>query len=344
MDELLSLLRSHLAAHPAAGVRDAVKFIYQNEFGGGHLISDPAAAFARLEDEFAACPPSDEPLYEPLGNGLVRLNLYPASKLFSLQTVFNAFCRSSRALRGSMDVFREKLSLLASLPFSSDEREDFIGGYISEGCPAVSHSESYRAAYSPHYRVVGEGFVRYAHVFAAVDRLAAHGRPLTVGIDGMCASGKTTLAAMLGEIYDCNVFHADDYFLPAEMRTAERLSEIGGNMHRERLAKEILLPLSRGEAVTARPFLCGSMTYGDWTEYPKRRINIVEGSYCLHPDLRPLYGLTVAVKTESGIQLSRIEKRDPSLAKIFAERWIPMENRYFETTELFSRADVTVNT
>ena len=34
-----------------------------------------------------------------------------------------------------------------------------------------------------------------------------------VGIDGCCASGKTTLADKLSRSFDCNVFHMDDFFL-----------------------------------------------------------------------------------------------------------------------------------
>ena len=36
-----------------------------------------------------------------------------------------------------------------------------------------------------------------------------------IAIDGKCTSGKTTLASKLAEIYDCNVFHMDDFFLPS---------------------------------------------------------------------------------------------------------------------------------
>ena len=45
-----------------------------------------------------------------------------------------------------------------------------------------------------------------------------------VAIDGKCTSGKTTLASKLAEIYDCNVFHMDDFFLRPEQRTPERFA------------------------------------------------------------------------------------------------------------------------
>jgi hypothetical protein len=55
---------------------DAVKLIYQNEFGGGHLIRDEAQCLARLQQEYDAVPQSDIlPLAEPIGNNMVRVHL-----------------------------------------------------------------------------------------------------------------------------------------------------------------------------------------------------------------------------------------------------------------------------
>lgn len=36
--------------------------------------------------------------------------------------------------------------------------------------------------------------------------------PLLVAIDGRCGSGKTTLGFYLQELFDCNLFHMDDFF------------------------------------------------------------------------------------------------------------------------------------
>ena len=168
--------------------------------------------------------------------------------------------------------------------------------------------------------------------------------PVVLGIDGMCASGKSSLAQLLGEIYDANVFHADDYFLPPDMRTPERLNEPGGNMHRERLLDEILLPLSKNEPVTARRFDCGSMELMPPVSYPQKRINIIEGSYSLHPELREFYTLKIALRTDADKQIKRITARDPELIDMFTSRWIPMENGYFDTFKIFDSTDLIFST
>ena len=72
-----------------------------------------------------------------------------------------------------------------------------------------------------------------------IDELLAEKDMILVAIDGKCTSGKTTLASKLAELYDCNVFHMDDFFLRPEQRTPERFAEVGGNVDYERFYKEV---------------------------------------------------------------------------------------------------------
>ena len=84
---------------------------------------------------------------------------------------------------------------------------------------------------------------RFLFVQQQIDRLLALESQVIVAIDGNCTAGKTTLANQLAEIYDCNIFHMDDFFRRPEQRTVERFAEIGGNVDYERFNKEVLLPL-----------------------------------------------------------------------------------------------------
>lgn len=43
MSRVFEALCAHLKTHPEAEVQDAVKFLYQASFGGGHFLSDPTA-------------------------------------------------------------------------------------------------------------------------------------------------------------------------------------------------------------------------------------------------------------------------------------------------------------
>ena len=93
-----------------------------------------------------------------------------------------------------------------------------------------------------------------------IDTLLEENNLVIVAIDGKCTSGKTTLASKLAEIYDCNVFHMDDFFLRPEQRTPERFAEVGGNVDYERFQEEVLLPLKSGKAFSYRPFDCSTFT------------------------------------------------------------------------------------
>ena len=52
MEELRAILIAHAKRYPLMQPQDAVKLIYQNEFGGGHLIRDEEACLNYLRREY----------------------------------------------------------------------------------------------------------------------------------------------------------------------------------------------------------------------------------------------------------------------------------------------------
>lgn len=175
---------------------------------------------------------------------------------------------------------------------------------------------------------------------AVGERLSAQ-VPVLVGIDGPCASGKTTLAEALARRYNGNVFHMDDFFLPLAMKTPARLRTPGGNVHYERVLQEVLLPLCEGREVTFRKYDCHSGRLLPAVTAPPKRLSIVEGSYSLHPALREFYSLKVVLDIDREEQLVRIRQREEAAAaKRFEEEWIPLEKLYFEKCGVFACADI----
>lgn len=157
-----SVLLAHVCRCPAMTPTDAVKLLYQSEFGGGHLIRDEAACLDRLFEEYEATPQrGDVPLWEEIGGGMVRVNLAALDSAgLSPRELGRIFLRSAEKPRGSLAGFREKLALLRELtreghlPFSPADLETWLDAYEAQGFPPVSHSPGYRAAYRPAYRVV----------------------------------------------------------------------------------------------------------------------------------------------------------------------------------------------
>lgn len=163
-----------------------------------------------------------------------------------------------------------------------------------------------------------------------------------VAIDGRCASGKTTLATSLADKLHCNCIHMDDFFLQPYQRTPERLQEPGGNVDYERFLAEVLLPLQKGEAFSYRPFLCQTMDFGEPIQVEPKSLTIIEGSYATHPKLKEYYDLTVFLTVLPEEQMERIILRNGEKAEMFRNKWIPLEEKYFETYEVAENCDYVI--
>ena len=163
-----------------------------------------------------------------------------------------------------------------------------------------------------------------------------------VAIDGKCTSGKTTLASQLAEIYDCNVFHMDDFFLRPEQRTPERFAEVGGNVDYERFHEEVLLPLKSGKAFSYRPFDCSTFTLAAPVTVAPKKLNVIEGTYSHHPYFGNPYDLKILLTVDEETQWQRILERPAFLHKRFFEEWIPLENRYFDGFAIPANSHITI--
>lgn len=177
----------------------------------------------------------------------------------------------------------------------------------------------------------------------AAQHLQGAPAPLLVALDGRCAAGKTTLANRLAEQYGWGVIHLDDFFLQPAQRTSQRLAEPGGNLDRERLISEVLLPLTRHRPGVYRVFDCRTMGFAAVPRpLPAAPVVLLEGSYACHPDLRPLCGLHVFLTVDPGEQLRRLTARNPARLQDFRTRWIPMEEQYFRYFHIPETCDLTL--
>ena len=349
MNELERILKDHAMRYPLMEPTDAVKLIYQNEFGGGHLIRDEQAVRDYLHREYAEIARNPVlPRYESIGNGLVRVHLAALNEA-DLDPLAENFVRSAASHRGSLSRFLKKLDVLRRLTadgifgFDTDGLNAYLNTYASVGYPMVSHSETYRNAYRPAYRVVSTPSV-FEQAAAAIDALLGQKPAVTVAIDGRCGSGKTTLAAQLQAHYDCTVIPMDHFFLRRSQRTAARLEMPGENVDHERFLEEVLLPLGRGESFSYRPFDCSRMELAAPVTVTPGALTVIEGSYSCHPELWKHYDLRFFLTVDPEEQMRRITARNGAYAKVFQEKWIPLEERYFTAFDLENRCDFVLHT
>ena len=179
---------------------------------------------------------------------------------------------------------------------------------------------------------------------ARIETLLAERDCVFVAIDGPCTSGKTTFAAMLNRRFGGNVLHMDDFFLRPEQRTPERFAEPGGNVDRERFETEVLAPLAAGQAAQYRPWDCHTGDFAVAYAVEPAQLTIVEGGYSMHPALRGYYDCMICLAVDPAEQLRRLERRNPRMLQRFVDEWIPLENRYFEATNIQAVADLLVDT
>jgi hypothetical protein len=339
------------ARYPALCVQDLLKGLHQSVFGCGHFVTDEADGLRLLRAELADLRPGNGPAVELLDGEFCRLHLsgLPDSGL-APETLFRLFALSAETPCGSGEELSAKLDVLVELaragrlPFPEAETRRAVDAFRQAGFPACHHSEAFRAAYGPAYRVIRREFLWILPLLAGIDRqMAAKPRVLTA-LEGGSASGKTTLAALLGRIYDdCNVFHMDDFFLRPEQRTPERFAEPGGNVDRERFSQQVLTPLKQGLPVRYIRYDCQSQSLLPPVETAPKALTIVEGAYSMHPDLAAAYDLSAFLRIPPQLQRERIRRRNtPEKQEMFFTRWIPLEQRYFEALDPMGRCDLVL--
>jgi len=164
-----------------------------------------------------------------------------------------------------------------------------------------------------------------------------------IAIDGHCGAGKSTLGREIAELLDANLFHMDDFYLTPELRTPARMQEVGGNVDYMRFKVDIIEGVIKGKPFEFRPFNCKIQDFCQPKHVLPKRVNIIEGSYSLHPTLIEFYDLKIFLEISPEIQERRILKRNgPIMFERFKSLWIPLENLYFEALSIKEKCDLTL--
>ena len=150
-----TILIDHLKRYPLMQAQDVYKLIHQAACGPAHAVTHRDVAREWLENELETLSdPWPEALIDPISpdGELVRVHLAPfkASRGDPL-TLLDAFIRTSQEVHP--DDERLERYLAASLE-SVPELAGLLASLKSQGFPALHHSDAYRTAYRPAYRVV----------------------------------------------------------------------------------------------------------------------------------------------------------------------------------------------
>ena len=327
-------IKEYFSQYKAYSAQDVFKFCYQSVFGCEHIVRDLEGCVQWIKDEFAQN--NSQRRIENLAGNFARVHLGFLAKGLSPETFGKLLYLSAKREKGSREDLEQMLSLCRKLVQSGEisvALKDFDESLIKwreQGFPAIHHSKDFRQTYAPAYRVIHADFVPFIDFLCNLDLMLKE-KSVILAIEGGSASGKSTLAKLLEEIYSCTVFHVDDFFLQPHQRTENRLEEVGGNFDRERFISQVLLPLkAKGEVDYVR-FDCSNQTLLPPEKKTKTHLTVIEGAYSMHPELENAYDYSVFLSVSEKTQKARIEKRNtPAFAKRFFNEWIPKEKKYFE--------------
>lgn len=348
-----NILIEHMEHYPEMEIRDLFKLIYQSEFGGGHMITDKKKSLEWIKKEYewlqSQRHPLREGICEDIGGDMCRIYLDALKMGLSEETLNAMFVLSANAKIGTVDGLEKKLECLLELcrkgevSFPYTEVKEAIGNWKAQGYPAIHHSETFRDKYLPAYRVVMKKYAERMEVFQKIDYYLKNAgmekETAVIAIEGMAGAGKSVLGQLLSEIYSCNLFHMDDFFLQPHQRTSERFEEPGGNVDYERFKVEVIDKLNNRDGFCYQKYDCSTQSLGEEVEVSYSNINIVEGAYSLHPYFGDYADITFFLEVSEEVQYERIRQRNGEwMLKRFVEEWIPMEHKYFEKLKIREKA------
>ncbi|MBR6514566.1 MAG: hypothetical protein IKT46_07015 [Clostridia bacterium] len=332
------LLTEHFNRYPKAELQDIFKFIHQSSFGCEHMVSSLERATEYIKSEYAEGVADADIL--PLDGEYSRVPLCYINKGLSAETFGKLFYLSAERVDGRAELLA-KLEVLRELT-GGDELDKAINEWEQKGFPALHHSHSFREEYKPAYRVIKNKFIPFLPLLCEIDKRLREGNVI-LSVEGSSASGKSTLADILGSVYDCNIIHTDDFFLQMHQRTPERFKEVGGNLDRERFYTEVVAPLKDGKEFTYRKFDCSKLSLGESATVTPKPLTVVEGAYSMHPYFGEYYDLSAFIDIDPELQRERILKRNPNMADRFFNEWIPLEKTYFESTRIPEKCDIVIS-
>lgn len=148
-----------------------------------------------------------------------------------------------------------------------------------------------------------------------------------LAIEGRCCAGKSTLAEKIALQTNAALFHTDDFFLPKTERPENKQLRYGENINFNAINR-LLTDIRGGKPFSYTKFDCGSQSYKPTETALPKTINILEGSYSMHPRIVNMFDFKIYVHVDKQIQHDRLKRRNPENYDDYLQYWIPLEEKY----------------
>lgn len=186
--------------------------------------------------------------------------------------------------------------------------------------------------------------MQYDQLISHLEELLKEKPMRIIGIDGRCASGKTTLSNLLAGQFPARIFHMDDFYLPIEQRVTGWEKTPCANMDFDRMIETVLRPARKGETVWYEAYSCRDKRMMPPVELERKPLTIVEGSYSHYPELIPFYDLTVFLTCTKETQKKRLIEREGERYPNYERLWIPLEEEYYQKYQVGKQVDYWIAT
>lgn len=160
------LLLNHYTAYPRLEVADIFKFIFQSAFGCEHLVSSEERALNYIKAELERIKDDESaPRIDALDGDYSRVHLSCLSDEVTPEVLAKYFCLSAKVEEGAKEKLIEKIAVARELiadgtiPLSLSDFDELHARWREAGYPAIHHSDSFREAYRPAYRVIANEYV-----------------------------------------------------------------------------------------------------------------------------------------------------------------------------------------
>lgn len=159
--EFSAYLYEHIKKHPSVKPQDVIKFCFQAAYGAEHLIEDKKSAEKYFFDEYEKTEPADIPLFEQISRDYCRVNFSAWKNAgYSPYVLFEMFIKTAENSHFNNIEIEEYIKIAenviskSDVNFSKSDWDLYVENYLCNGISPVHHSEEYRKAEKPSYRII----------------------------------------------------------------------------------------------------------------------------------------------------------------------------------------------
>ena len=166
-----------------------------------------------------------------------------------------------------------------------------------------------------------------------------------IGIDGLGASGKTTIAEELKKAHpETSIIHLEEFYRPKTERTEGITNQaVSPDFDWDRFEDQVIKPVQRNLLVKYERYDWRADRWDQWIEIPATHWIIIVGVYALQSRFFQAYDYTIWMDVSREERIRRMTEREGEMvSKEWQEKWLPREENYFEIERPDRRASITV--